>query len=67
MLEGPSKDFSITCHLPPTIPRPISEYVRLQALLYSMNTPGAQKVFHFGSDTEQLCIDTEASAFLSTK
>jgi hypothetical protein len=67
MLEEPSKDFSITCHLPPMIHRLISENARLQALLYSMNTPGTQKMFHFGWDTKHICIYTRASACLSTK
>jgi hypothetical protein len=38
-----------------------------KAMLYSLSTPGNSEVYQFDSDTERICIDTGASAFLSTK
>jgi hypothetical protein len=37
------------------------------ALLYSLSTPGSLMAYQFDSDTERICIDTGASACLSTR
>jgi hypothetical protein len=41
--------------------------MQLQALLYSLNTPTQDTTTHFGSDFERICIDTGASACISTR
>jgi hypothetical protein len=51
----------------PSHPQSPEENVQLQALLYSLNTPTQDTTIHFGSDFERICIDTGASACISTR
>jgi hypothetical protein len=39
----------------------------LLALLYSLTTPRTSSIYHFDTDIESICVDTGASACLSTK
>jgi hypothetical protein len=50
----------------PECPRTLKENLHLQAHLYSLSTPGDQDKMTFGSDAENICIDTGASACIST-
>ncbi len=49
----------------PECPRTLKENLHLQAHLYSLSTPGDQDKMTFGSDAENICIDTGASACIS--
>jgi hypothetical protein len=52
-------------HVCPEYTRSESENRHLQAYLYSLTTPNHHDKVHFGSDTENICIDTGASACIS--
>jgi hypothetical protein len=41
--------------------------IQLQALLYTMSMPAQDRTMHFGSDSECICINTGASACISTR
>jgi hypothetical protein len=45
--------------------RSVTENAQLQAYLYSLSTPGANHKIRFGTDAEDICIDTGASACIS--
>jgi hypothetical protein len=49
----------------PDCPRTLKENLQLQAHLYSLSTPGDQDKMNFGTDAENICIDTGASACIS--
>ncbi len=51
---------TVVPHLPKLANEPL-------ALLYSLSTPGSLMAYQFDSDTERICIDTGASACLSTR
>jgi hypothetical protein len=44
-----------------------TENSRLLALLYTLSTPGNDRTYHLGTDVERICIDTGASACISTR
>jgi hypothetical protein len=62
-------------HLPYMMPSPsiniretdLDPSSQLLAYLYSLNTPGTDRIMLFGSDMERICIDTGASACISTR
>jgi hypothetical protein len=41
--------------------------INLQALLFSLSTPGVDQTYNFDPTIERICVDTGASAFISTK
>jgi hypothetical protein len=47
-------------------PKSCAENKRLLALLYSLTTPQNNSSYNFGTDIERICIDTGASACIST-
>jgi hypothetical protein len=58
--ELDNKIMSPECH------RTRQENLHLQAYLYSLSTPGTNERIAFGTDIEPICIDTGASACIST-
>jgi hypothetical protein len=44
-----------------------AENTNLCALLFSLSTPGVDNTYHFDSTIERICVDTGASASISTK
>jgi hypothetical protein len=59
-------------HNLPDDPLPLSSCTKatnsnLQALLFSLSTPGVDQTYNFDSTIEQICVDTGASASISTK
>jgi hypothetical protein len=52
-------------HGAPEQRRSVTENAQIQAYLYSLSTPGANHKIRFGTDAEDICIDTGASACIS--
>jgi hypothetical protein len=52
-------------HGAPEQHRSVTENAQIQAYLYSLSTPGANHKIRFGTDAEDICIDTGASACIS--
>jgi hypothetical protein len=59
------KGFTTVVHSPTHHAAPTN--TDLQALLFSLSTPGVDRTYQFDSSIERICIDTGASASLSTK
>jgi hypothetical protein len=52
---------------PPVQHSHTDDNINLQALLFSLSTPGVDQAYHFDPTIERICVDTGASASLSTK
>jgi hypothetical protein len=47
--------------------RSVSQNKHLQGLLFSLSTPGINSEYNFDESVERICVDTGASASVSTK